>query len=404
MMIKKYHETLRRAIRPRAMAFGAVATLVLAAGFEAAAEPAPWKGVKTATLQGLRVTLSSPVLVARDKGYLWFPTLSRLSDGRLLALMSNYADIHTSSSTCLAAWSADGGQTWTKPSPGLYGDAQLTLPSGDLLLLPYYMYPQSAGRMGAPYQICRKGAAELTTVKDGLSVSAWPRPDRSFAPELGLSGFVFNGQTVELKDGGYLATLYGYFKDTKRYSLAAAQSDDGVQWKIRSVVSDENCPLTGGEGPCEAALCRLADGRLLCVYRLASNVPFGQSFSSDEGRTWTEPASMPGVYSVQPSLAVLQNGLLALSGGRPGIFVWFNADGKAKEWQAIDLLAHHNACHPQEPISTKVTQTSSYTEVVALDPTHALCIYDRVPNGWNAIPSESQDTNSVWVVWMEVEF
>ena len=164
----------------------------------------------------------------------------------------------------------------------------------------------------------------------------------------------------------------------------------------------EICPLTGGEGPCEAALCRLADGRLLCVYRLASNVPFGHRSAATRGRTWSEPAAMPGVYSVQPSLAVLRDGLLALSGGRPGIFVWFNPDGKAKEWQSIDLLAHHNACHPEEPISTKTTQTSSYTEVVALDPQHALCIYDRVPNGWNAIPGDSKETNSVWVVWMEL--
>src|SRR5207244_3261070 len=119
-------------------------------------------------------------------------------------------------------------------------------------------------------------------------------------------------QVVKLKNGSYLSTLYGWFKDQKRYALVAAESADGVNWKIRATVADENCKLKGAEGPCEAALARLKDGRLLCVFRLASNVPYGQCFSSDDGKTWTEPASMPAdVFSVQPSLVVLPDGAVA---------------------------------------------------------------------------------------------
>jgi len=42
--------------------------------------------------------------------------------------------------------------------------------------------------------------------------------------------------------------------------------------------------------------------------------------------------------------------------------------------------------------------TSSYTELIPLDESHPLCIYDRVPFGWSAIPPESPETNSVWVI------
>jgi hypothetical protein len=75
--------------------------------------------------------------------------------------------------------------------------------------------------------------------------------------------------------------LYGYFRDTNRYSLVAAESPDGVRWKIRAVIADERCELPDREGPCESAVCRLKDGRLLCVFRLDSGVPYGHCFSSN---------------------------------------------------------------------------------------------------------------------------
>lgn len=379
--------------------------LGLWAGPGLADEKAPakpeWQAARTETLEGVKVTLSRPVRVARSQGYLWFPTLVRLDDGQLLSVMSNYADIHTTTSTSRVAWSGDGGLTWSELQEARYSDSSVRLPGGDRLLLPYYLYPREGG-MGAPYQVVPRGQRETRTVKEGVSVTGWPRPDRSFDPKLGLAGFVFNGQTVELKDGGYLATLYGHFKDAKRYSLVTAESRDGVRWKVRGAIAGEDCKLAGGEGPCEAALARLKDGRLHCVFRLASGVPFGQSWSSDDGRTWTEPAAMPGVFSVQPSLAVLKDGTVVLSGGRPGLYAWCNLDGTGKGWQRVDIQANHNACLPMERID-RADHTSSYTEVVPLDERSVLYIYDRIPFGWKAIPKDAKEHNSVWVVRLTLE-
>src|SRR5262249_51338162 len=178
----------------------------------------------------------------------------------------------------------------------------------------FNLYPRPGG-MGAPYQLVsgQKGKREVRLVQDGVTVTGWPRPDQSFNPKLGLSGFGFNGQTVRSKDGAYLATLYGHFRNAKRYSLVLAESGEGVRWKIRSIIADANCKLKGDEGPCESALCRLQDGRLMCVFRLASNVPYGQTWSRDEGRTWTEPIAMANAFSVQPSLAVMKDGTVVLS-------------------------------------------------------------------------------------------
>jgi hypothetical protein len=147
--------------------------------------------------------------------------------------------------------------------------------------------------------------------------------------------------------------------------------------------------LEGAEGPCEAALARLKDGRLMCVFRLASNVPYGRCYSDDGGRTWSEPANI-AARSVQPSLVVMPDGLVALSGGRPGVSAWFDTAGKGEVWQAVQLLADD-------------VKTSAYTEVVALDDSTLLCVYDRVPHGWEAIPENSPEFNSVWVVRLTVK-
>ena len=39
-------------------------------------------------LKGIEVSVSKPVLVARSKGYLWFPTMTRLANGELFAVLS----------------------------------------------------------------------------------------------------------------------------------------------------------------------------------------------------------------------------------------------------------------------------------------------------------------------------
>ena len=372
---------------------------IFGTGGNMAQEKPRWIDADPIRLKGVDVALSRPVLVGRSKGYFWFPQLVPLSNGELAALVSGYPDEHRATTSGFIAWSGDGGPTWSAPAEyQKVGHTHLRLPTGDELFLPYYMTPRPDG-MGAPYGLIPAGKRELRLVEEGVTVTGWPRKDKSFAPQLGLSGFVFNGQTVALKDGSYLATLYGHFEGAKRYSLVAAESRDGVRWKIRSVIADENCDLAGNEGPCESAVCRIPDSRLMCVFRLASAVPYGQTWSADDGKTWAKPVAMPSAFSVEPSVAVMKDGTLALSGGRPGLFLWLNLDGTGKDWQRVDLVAHHNRCHPGEPIAEPLgSRTTAYTEVIAVDDAHLLCIYDRIPNGWQAIPKEMNDTNSVWVV------
>ncbi|MDA1052470.1 MAG: sialidase family protein [Planctomycetota bacterium] len=373
------------------------------ANAEGRADEARWTDSKTVDLAGYRITLSKPRLVARSQGYLWFPTMTRLSGGDLCANFSTNPDAIVANRTSSVSWSADDGLTWRAPVSFMpeydaYAEGMLRLKNGHEQLLPFNLYPDGGAMRGWHQTVSgTKGQRKVSFTRKGLTVSGWPKPDRSFNEQLGLSGFGFNGHGLTGKSGEYLATMYGYFKDERRYSLVMVESTDGLAWKFRSLIAGFDCPLAGGEGPCESQTIRLKDERLMNIFRLASNVPYGQTFSDDDGRTWSEPAAMKDAHSVQPSLALMKDGSLVLTGGRPGIFAWINRAGDGKDWLQVDLQSHHNEMHPQDAI-TRADQTTSYTEVAALDEQSVIVIYDRIPHGWKAIPQDSQDTNSIWVV------
>jgi hypothetical protein len=67
--------------------------------------------------------------------------------------------------------------------------------------------------MGGPYCLIPKGS-EVRLIKDGITVTGWPRRPISSDEQVknGQASFVFDGQTVTLKDGKYLVTLNGWFE------------------------------------------------------------------------------------------------------------------------------------------------------------------------------------------------
>ena len=420
----------------------AVAVLLSTLGFAATRitdarqsnqEPAASTNQKTFALKGIQVSLSRPVLVGRSKDYFWFPQIQRLPGDDLVAVIRTCADAWPFEDKSAVLWSSDRGMTWSKPH-SYVGESfcQLVAPSGDLLLLPLMLYPR-AGGVGAPYHLIPKGRREVQRARDEMIVTGLPRPFLSPYPEQGAVAFL-DGQTLKTKDGKYLAPIYGYFKDfdsqvirkesgeylattldggnrRKKYNLLAAESEDGVRWRIRGTIADENCSVAGVEGPSESAICRLADGRLMCLFGQAKpfgkGKPYGQTWSSDEGSTWTTPIAASGPFSVEPCLAVMKDGTLVLSGGRPGLFLWFNADGTGKDWQQIDVRQYHNAYHSGDAITEAQKRhdknTTGYAELVAVNDNQLLYIYDRIPNGWDPIPQGSPESFSVWVIQITLE-
>ena len=302
-----------------------------------------WRDSETVDLDGMRVTLSEPLLVGRRKGYFWFPNLWTMPNGELLSTISPVPDIHLSGVPYLVLWSRDGGLTWTEPQVSCDGGQTLLhMHSGDSILLPYDLRPRPQG-IGAPHNIIPTGQRVFDYVPTGVTITDMPSPVPLIVPGLDVVSFSFNGETLWLQDGTYLATAYGHFEGDQRDSVVAVESTDGINWTFRSVIAGADCPVPGNGGPSESAICRTSDGRIMCVFRVESRMPLGQTWSNDEGRTWAPAVPMPGVFSVQPGLAVMADGAIALSAGRPGLYLWLNTDGRRP-----DLAADRHPRPPQQ--------------------------------------------------------
>lgn len=152
-------------------------------------------------------------------------------------------------------------------------------------------------------------------------------------------GPLFMRSIVEAKDGALLAIMCGWF-DTdinespvkgQRYrrSFLCRSADQGRSWEYYSTIAYK--PNWGSEGWNEGSLRRLPDGNLIAAVRCGSDSsvwkdnPLCLFFSEDDGLTWSSP-HRSGIDGVYPSLAVMSNGLLACSYGRPGAKIMFSMD------------------------------------------------------------------------------
>jgi len=151
-----------------------------------------------------------------------------------------------------------------------------------------------------------------------------------------IEGVWCHGRYIELCDGMVLAGLYGYAKGDQKYSTwVMASSDKGRNWEYQGMVAQPPYPAgTGREGACEAALEELANGEIVCVMRTGgrSQDSMLQARSTEKGKTWFEPVLLNTPGGVDPSLLLLENGILVCAFGRPNISLMFSTAGDAGDW------------------------------------------------------------------------
>jgi hypothetical protein len=197
-------------------------------------------------------------------------------------------------------------------------------------------------------------------------------------------------------DGNLLAPVYYTAeRDQRYYRLALIRSSDGGKsWSEYSTVAavepgEKPWPGMGGEGPCEAGIVRLADKRLYAIYRTGSDGFIGQAWSSDDGKTWTKPASTP-YKGVALRVRRLSNGVLACTTGRPGpVVVMFSVDGSGANWSHVTPIFTGKSTH--------------YTDFIEVEPGKLLVVYDSVPYGWHPIPySDRESKNVIYGTFVEV--
>jgi hypothetical protein len=251
-------------------------------------------------------------------------------------------------------FSADQGRTWEYQ--GSNAGPNVLVPIGESYL-------------DVPYSQTVQTATNLSTLSSGSTWHVTDQIARVGSTHVNISGFaspikvlVTSGKSVQLPSGKQL--MVGYGKDLHppyeactafpaphscytTYIMELSSASHGVNsshWQFLSRIDYDKDAMKWTnndiEGPCEPDLTVLADGTLLLVFRMNSNMNLMLSRSGDEGKSWSAPVRM-NAWAVFPQLRTLSNGALILSSGRPGIDLWVgSADGRS--WQRHNLAGVHN--------------------------------------------------------------
>ena len=259
--------------------------------------------------------------------------------------------------------SRDGGQTWND-APAGFGNGAEQLRDGSVLGLDYRCLPIAA-KTGY-YEVARYFSPDGQRFEKGRAEMFVPEAKGAMGhgPHVGP---LFMRSILQRADGSLVALMGGWFKsDTalcpygrgRPYSrtYVCESSDGGRTWRYLSTIGYEQI---GSEGFNEACMRPLRDGTWLAVLRSGNerdfkcqDNPIMFSVSRDEGRTWSPP-QRTGLEGCFPSLAVLSDGQLAMSYGRPGAMLAFSADN-GRTWTDATCV--------------DATPYSGYTDVVEIEP------------------------------------
>jgi hypothetical protein len=322
------------------------------------------------------VIVSDPILVAegpaeeRRWGRYQFPTLDRTLDGRIAL------SFHVNEDSARAygnrpsepdrGISPDGGRTWTLV-PATERVAGLLLPNGDRIIAGRHdvtppaipvrelSLPTPVGTIigtygNLPYTFYRHD--ELPESLQGVPLVRLPRggtrwlPERATLHDPGFQRYtiqevfpvVWWGDLTLARDGSILAVVYPRSRDG---DVACHRStDSGRSWQLQGRIAYEPDAQADPQaaartqGFTEPGTVQLADGSILVMLRTTDGLgagPLYASRSSDLGQTWTKP-TVVNAFGVMPRLLRLNNGVVVLSYGRPGVDVRFSFDGTGNQW------------------------------------------------------------------------
>jgi hypothetical protein len=348
----------------------------------------------------------------------WFPTVHRFSTGEVLATMRMSGDDENPEGEFSAySLSKDGGETWSRRytmGTGANVDAaytQVTRDDGTIWSLGAgydsleATPPGQAADFHAALTRFSRGGMEFDQIRDAkihLSQPAMSKPPTVMATgrkDATKLSAVYEadpwGAIVDGPGGEWLTTLYYMTKqDPQQRRLVLIRSTDkGRSWEEYGTIAalqpnEAPWPWMGKEGPNEAALVRLSNGRLYSLFRTGSDGYMGEAWSEDDGKTWSSPVSS-GFKGVAPHLRLLSDGLLACTYGRPGpVTIMFSSD-EGKKWTNVTPLFDGMSTH--------------YTDLIEVEPGKLLVVYDSIPYGPKPIPSsDTSSKNAIYGTFIDV--
>jgi len=366
-------------------------------------------------------------------GWYQFPSIARLADGAIHVDFNVTADSITSygKGGHLSYVSEDQGKSWVPlgeyegspegdaacgaPGARARGIDGLLLPSGDRIALGSKVaepvesvsFPEPVGigfasycstkdpaplyRLqglppewrGFPLRRLRPGETEWQTEFARLDDPADIR-----GPVEGLFHITICGRLRLAPDGSIIAGVYPsrHLRDDGSVNPFGGvqfhrSTDEGRTWQASGRIpyqpdlqADPIGDLRAG-GFTEPSFEVLDDGSLYCVLRTTDGNGVGPLYASrslDAGQSWSEPLVI-APNGVEPQLLQLENGVLVLSTGRPGVQVRVSPDGRGESWSSpvemvplaspdcLHSFGHHTSC--------------GYTKLLATGPDRFMVVY-----------------------------
>jgi len=143
-------------------------------------------------------------------------------------------------------------------------------------------------------------------------------------------------------------------------------TDNGHSWTWRSTLAT----MSKDDNTAEPTIELNKEGELVGVMRreyLHKNPSMYLVHSKDQGYTWSEPQTL-FEFGVEPQLRQLENGVMVLSFGRPGVWVSFSLDGGYSWTKPLAVIAG-------DP-GHRMKDSSGYTSMLPIGKDSFLLAYD----------------------------
>jgi hypothetical protein len=272
-------------------------------------------------------------------GYEAFPDVARLRNGDLLCVF--YAGYgHVSSPNAAlpkggrVCWirSRDNGKRWTAPKTLVDTDLDDRDPSvmqthdGTLLCNFFTYIPRREGRA----EQC-----EICIVRSHDNGETWEATPQRIAAPPGIT-WACSSPILELPQRELVLPLYFMQPGKPSKSGLVRSSDSGKTWGDFTVID----PDSDHEHDSEPHIIRLPDGRLFTTLRPC----MCQSYSSDNGRTWTAP-TRTGFEGHAPYHLVTRDGLLLCAHRLPGTALHISTD-RGATWKGPFVIDDVGGAYP----------------------------------------------------------
>lgn len=299
-------------------------------------------------------TSSTPVQMPTTAVRVPWPAAA--SGQRILAAFPAHGDSATDTGNELMV-SDDGGKRWQdyqshNPMPQAPSIFLTRLRDGSLYAMNYHNYATGDPTRAAIESARSTDNGVTWTRNDGTLVAPEPLSAYTCERPAGCTAIVQVHSVVEDPDGTLYQTAYGRYQgDTKLRQILLVSTNKGLDWTVRATVADNPNLSTDKafEGFPEGVLTRVGEHGFLMVMRTGSYLPMYQSYSADDGYTWSTPQPLrtttgQPVSSVFPTLERMADGSLLLLVGRPGLSLLRSRDD-GRTWTPQTWVDYQNSAN-----------------------------------------------------------